>query len=461
MKIKMKRSLAAILALMMILSFAACGGKDNGPEEAGSYRLYEMTYEGENFDNAFLESVGMDTLYTLELAADGTGVLKLDEYENPVTWKDGKITVTASGAVYAYEFQDGIITLKETTGDIMVFRKSGAAPSSGSLKPVDGNGTEAELTAYQQYWNGDWYGWISYSNGTNDYSSLDGFYLDCMARIEIDENGEGALILWDEATSVDNPRAGVTVCISDGGFEQGRLKSEDGWFSDGDIGNADWLVDPDSLGYENLICIEGSYKDPEDFFSGYDYTIYLRPWGLDWADIEEDQPSGLPEHYYDWYLPNIQTGAEMPEVIGGDYGNLVPGEVPDDQMEGQGGELNDPNASAVDGTWQQPVYGDYGLSKANATGVVTLTLDELIDRVSFYADSQIGYAPYDSLYNSMGYVHGKPLRDDPRWDTGKTHVYKWSVESGEYAVMVFEVTDYSIGIEKLQAVETSPGLLDG
>ena len=275
---------------------------------------------------------------------------------------------------------------------------------------------------------------------------------------------------WDDLVSMSglNGLAGDALALISGVKDrdkyyeaeriQGRLKSEDGWFSDGDVGNADWLVDPDGLGYENLICIEGSYKDPDDFFSGYDYTIYLRPWGLDWADIEADQPDGLPDHY-DWYLSAIQTGAEMPEVIGGDYGGLAPGEIPDSQMEPQGG--NDPNASAVDGTWQAPVYGDYGLSKASATGVVPMTRDELVDRIGFYADSQIGSAPYDSLYNSMGYIHGKPLIDDPRWDTGKTHVYQWSIESGEYATLVFEVTDYSIGIEKLQSVETSPGLLDG
>ena len=53
-----------------------------------------------------------------------------------------------------------------------------------------------------------------------------------------------------------------------------------------------------------------------------------------------------------------------------------------------------------------------------------------------------------------------PMTDDPRWDTGKTHVYQWSAQSGEYAILVFGVTDYAIGIEKLQTVETSPGLLD-
>lgn len=439
------------------IRLSGSGGKETGPEEAGSYKLYEMTFEGETFDNAFLESVEMDTLYTLKLAADGTGVITIDGDESPVTWKDGKLTVDLSGAVYTYKYQDGMLTLEETTGDTLVFIKSDAA--GGSL-PDEGNGNQGDgtQTAFQKYWNGDWYGWTSYSNGTNDYESLDGFYMDCMARIKVDENGEGTFLLWDEATSVDDPRAEVMIQISDGGFAQGRLKSVDGWFTDGDVGNADWLVDPDGLGYENLICIEGSYEDPEDFFSGYDYTIYLRPWGLDWADIEAEQPDGLPDHYYNWYLPAIQAGAKMPDVIGGDYSAMAPGEVPDDQMEGQGGNGYDPNASAVDGTYQQPVYGDYGLSKADATGIVPL--NELIEMTKYYSESQIGYAYYDVLYASMNYVHGKPLTDDPRWDTGKTHVYQWSAETGEYAIMVFEVTDYSIGIEKLQAVETSPGLLD-
>lgn len=442
------------------IKLSGSGGKESGtaesgPEEAGSYKLYEMTFEGETFDNAFLESAGMDTLYTLELAADGTGVIKIDGDESPVTWKDGTLIITASGAKYTYEYQNGTITLQETTGDILVFIKSDAEKQE--KEAVNLKNTE-EQTPFQEYWNGDWYGWTSYSNGTNDYSSLDGFYMDCMARIEIDENGDGGLILWDEATSVDNPRAGVYVSVSDGGFPQGRLKSVEGLFSDGDVGNADWLVDPDGLGYENLICIEGSYKDPDDFFSGYDYKIYLRPWGQDWADIEADQPDNLPTYYYDWYLPATTAGAAMPDVIGGDYGSPAPGEVPDNQMEGQSGEFYDPNASAVDGTYQQPLYGDFGLSKADATGIVPL--EKLIEMTEFYSESQIGSAIYDNLYSSMGYVHGKPMTDDPRWDTGKTHVYQWSTKSGEYAIMVFKVTDYSIGIEKLQEVETSSGLLD-
>lgn len=442
------------------IKLSGTGVQDSGPEEAGSYKLYEMTFEGETFDNAFLESAGMDTLYTLDLAADGTGVLKLDEDESPVAWKDGKITVTASGAVYTYEFKDGMITLMETTGDIMVFQKAGAVGGS-VLDRINGNQGGGTQVTSQDYWSGDWYGWWHVTSADGHWENLEDSWYDCCARIEKYDESSGYIEIWDEEGSgADEYMAESSVSFSMGTTDDGAMMSEDGSFWDCAIEHADWIVDPGASvvsQYDHMICIDGTYEDPEND-GGFNYKIYLRPWGMDWEDVAADDEEMLPYNYETWYLPAIQADTSMPDVIGGDYGGLAPGEVPDSQMEPQGG--NDPNASAVDGTWQAPVYGDYGLSKASATGVVPMTRDELIDRISFYADSQIGSAPYDSLYNSMGYVHGKPLIDDPRWDTGKTHVYQWFIESGEYATLIFEVTDYSIGIEKLQSVETSPGLLD-
>lgn len=421
MNIKIKRSLAAILALVMALSLAACGG-DKGK--------------------------------------GGAGVLKLDEDESPVAWKDGKITVTASGAVYTYEFKDGMITLMETTGDIMVFQKVGAVGGS-VLDRINGNQGGGTQVTSQDYWSGDWYGWWHVTSADGHWENLEDSWYDCCARIEKYDESSGYIEIWDEEGSgADEYMAESSVSFSMGTTDDGAMMSEDGSFWDCAIEHADWIVDPGASvvsQYDHMICIDGTYEDPEND-GGFNYKIYLRPWGMDWEDVAADDEEMLPYNYETWYLPAIQADTSMPDVIGGDYGGLAPGEVPDSQMEPQGG--NDPNASAVDGTWQEPVYGDYGLSKASATGVVPLTRDELADRIGFYADSQIGSAPYDSLYNSMGYVHGKPMIDDPRWDTGKTHVYQWSIESGEYATLVFEGTNYSTGIEILQSVETSPGLLD-
>ena len=47
------------------------------------------------------------------------------------------------------------------------------------------------------------------------------------------------------------------------------------------------------------------------------YSIYLRPWGESWEDVRADDEELLPYYYDDWYLPLIETGASMPEVIGG------------------------------------------------------------------------------------------------------------------------------------------------
>lgn len=117
-----RKTLSAILALAILLSLAACGGEAAAPEEAGSYVLFEMTFDGEVFDNDFLETSGFE-LYTMELSADGSGWLKIDG-KSGITWGDGKITVDEVGAVYTYEFRDGMITLTEDTGDTMVFQKT-------------------------------------------------------------------------------------------------------------------------------------------------------------------------------------------------------------------------------------------------------------------------------------------------------------------------------------------------
>lgn len=126
----MRKFISIVLAMALMLSMAACGGQeqdqsqDQTPEEVGYYTLYEMTENGETFDNAFLSSLGWETMYTLELKPDGTGVLTLEDDANPLTWKDGKITINKSGAVYTYQYQDGKITLEETTGGNMVFQKA-------------------------------------------------------------------------------------------------------------------------------------------------------------------------------------------------------------------------------------------------------------------------------------------------------------------------------------------------
>ena len=143
------------------------------------------------------------------------------------------------------------------------------------------------------------------------YEGWDDLRWDVCGTIEIDQDNMGTLILWDEDYTQDDPMANAAVSLSpEGTTTNGTLTSEGGWFTDIALNHADWIVDPGEMAVDHAICISGTYENGEDVFS---YEIYLRPWGTIWDEdvVDED----LPGRYYDWYLPLIEAGEEMPKLI--------------------------------------------------------------------------------------------------------------------------------------------------
>ena len=107
----MKRIFTLMLALAMVLSLAACGGKSGGGDDdasasaAGTYKCTQIKLVGdEEWTNE--ES-------TLTLNADGTGKQARDDYEFDVTWKlDGENftmeeTFIGDPIVYTGTLKDG------------------------------------------------------------------------------------------------------------------------------------------------------------------------------------------------------------------------------------------------------------------------------------------------------------------------------------------------------------------
>ena len=99
--------------------------------------------------------------------------------------------------------------------------------------------------------------------------------------------------------------------------------SETGNFLGCEMEYADWIVDPglsDVSELDHMICISGDWSDPEG--SSLSYSIYLRPWGMDWEDVKTADTTYMPYddmmplYYEDWYLPKIKAGEEMPESFG-------------------------------------------------------------------------------------------------------------------------------------------------
>ncbi len=151
--------------------------------------------------------------------------------------------------------------------------------------------------------SGDWYGWWRMYGTSGDWAQMDGCWWDCCAEIE-----DRRMLLWDEDLPRDNflaeaelsMRGGDIRCLG-GSFLDRKLKS----------GSWDITLSEDSCG--TLMTVSGKYDAVRD--GSFSYEIFLRPWGSKWPEDDEDK---LPYYYKDWYLPLIEAGRDMPDIIGGE-----------------------------------------------------------------------------------------------------------------------------------------------
>ena len=291
-------------ALVMTLDFT------NNSEESASYvwSVSETAIQNE-------ESLDLATIYTnpetydevisnqfVDVAPGETlevqTAFRLLDTTNPVEvtfeefWgsKNGKITVDPS-------------TLSRET------------PANGMALPdmTEGTSDIGDPPNPLSWWNGPWYGWWVMTDCTGYYEGMDGEWWDVCGVIDIGDDSMGTVTLWDEDYTQDEPMAEAAVSLTqEGTSEYGTLMSEGGWFTNIALEHADWIVDPGLVDYPDMIHIGGYYEDGGD---EYTYDIYLRPWGVYWDDVVEED---LPASYHDWYLPMIQAGKEMPGVIGAD-----------------------------------------------------------------------------------------------------------------------------------------------
>lgn len=324
MKNGIKKSFSLLLALVLIFSLAACGGKPATLQEVGTYKLYEIMYDGETMDNETIALLGVDKLCSLELKEDGTGSIVIDE-EAQITWGNGKITNTEANESYNYSYDNGKLTLEDETGAIVFLKNESAgkvADSSGnsgkaSLKAPTKQKNDAPQTEIGQYWSGDWYGWWQIEAATGYWEDTEANWYDCCARITMDSDSAGYIEIWDEDGSANVTMAECAVSFGAGTTSAGAMMSEDGFFWDTDLLHADWIVDPGASrvsDFDHIICINGHYDDPVNE-GGFDYYIYLRPWGMDWADLEAVDENNLPSSY-EWYMAAIDAGQPMPDTIG-------------------------------------------------------------------------------------------------------------------------------------------------
>lgn len=304
----MKKWIATVLLLCLVCTLCACGqseyfGKYPGyyVKVDGSVYLMEDYFNGENY---------------LELKGRGKAILMVNERAHELKWKesDGELTFTEAGDSFYGYISDGVIILDYMGwGMEMTFAMDGAKVPETTME--DPQAYAEAVNAVIPYWNGDWYGWWYITEATGAYAGEQMEMRDLAGRIELGDDARGTFLLWDMEHQYTDPLAEVILRIDPaaGGENIGIGMSGQGTFMGQPVMTGDWLIDPSTAAYENLLEIYGYYSDEEgDFF----YTIYLRPWGQSWEDVlEANDPTKNPVElpmYYELYLEALRT-ATKPE----------------------------------------------------------------------------------------------------------------------------------------------------
>lgn len=150
----------------------------------------------------------------------------------------------------------------------------------------------------------DWYGWWRMYNTSGDWAHMYGYFWDCCAEIA-QEEGTLRLQLWDEDLPKDVGLAAARLRENNGVF-----RCVAGTFLDRELGPDSWNIATASDSCGQLLHIRGSYAAVGR--GGFQYEIFLRPWGSRWPGSEDEKPG----FYESWYLPLVEAGVKMPEEIG-------------------------------------------------------------------------------------------------------------------------------------------------
>lgn len=352
MKQTKTKLLCLLIAALMLLSLAACGKETTKDSNLIKLGDYELLYKGacimEDSDGNYAIVLTLDFtnngkenasyLWSIDETVMQNGV-ELEvanvftDYDTFETVIEGQFTEIAPGTTLevktAYVLKDAAAKVEATfeqlfgkkkgtiTIDPATLSREASADSTGS---TDTTLPAPTGDALLDWWNGAWYGWWTMTGCSGAYESMSGQWWDACAVIDIGSDYTGTVTIWDEDYSRADPMLQASVTLNSAGVgEHGTVMSESGYFTNLPLEHADWIIDPAINSrfpdVENMICIEGWYEDGDDEFY---YEVYLRPWGQLWDDFAADYPDDIPYYYDDWYLPLVESGSSMPDVVGGE-----------------------------------------------------------------------------------------------------------------------------------------------
>ena len=480
----MIRFLSLLLIVVLAISLCGCGGEGK-KTESNQIKLedYELLYKDAcimtdsdgndavvltlDFTNNSKESASYLWSIDETLTQDGEELevaTVFTDYSTFTTVIDKQFEDVAPGETLevqtAYVLKDAAAPIKVTfeqlfgkkngtiTIDPAALSRETSADSTGSTNTALPAPTGDALL---DWWNGAWYGWWTMTGCSGAYESMAGQWWDACAVIDIGMDYTGTVTIWDEDYSRADPMSQATVTLNSAGVgEHGTVMSESGYFTNLPLEHADWIVDPAINSrfpdVENMICIEGWYEDGEDEFY---YQIYLRPWGQLWDDFAADYPDDIPYYYDDWYLPLVESGSAMPDVVGGE---AVPsGSVGTDTMTQTPNSADAPaaptaaNVSGGDGivTEEQVQKGYVWMNEVNKN-IFDATYDDIV--AYFGVEGQFVKEEY-SDHMKANYRYYKWISEDD--DSHFIYVNFMENESGVYTVSAYNTSGFS-GTEAIE-----------
>ena len=480
----MTRFLSLLLIAVLAISLCGCGGEGQ-KTESNQIKLedYELLYKDAcimtdsdgndavvltlDFTNNSKESASYLWSINETLTQDGEELevaTVFTDYSTFTTVIDKQFEDVAPGETLevqtAYVLKDAAAPIKVTfeqlfgkkngtiTIDPAALSRETSADSTGSTNTALPAPTGDALL---DWWNGAWYGWWTMTGCSGAYESMAGQWWDACAVIDIGMDYTGTVTIWDEDYSRADPMSQATVTLSSAGVgEHGTVMSESGYFTNLPLEHADWIVDPAINSrfpdVENMICIEGWYEDGEDEFY---YEVYLRPWGQLWDDFAADYPDDIPYYYDDWYLPLVESGSAMPDVVGGE---AVPsGSGGTDTMTQTPNSADAPaaptaaNVSGGDGivTEEQVQKGYVWMNEVNKN-IFDATYDDIV--AYFGVEGQFVKEEY-SDHMKANYRYYKWISKDD--DSHFIYVNFMENESGVYTVSAYNTSGFS-GTEAIE-----------
>ena len=274
--------------------------EDNSDDQASGKKAYYTAISG-NVSSAEMNESTINQAGGVKLVfnGDGTGSFDMFGQSDEITYDDS--TITRQGMTMTYTVE----------GDYLYLHVSDAIEFTMMTKMDALSRSEEELTLDDMgYWEGDYYGWWVIDNVIEGDSSPEGNRWDCCMTLDINADGTGSIIVWDEDYGKSEPIAEAEVSVSNYAGVT-RIVSESGQFLGDEVEHADWLFYSDATEYKDTLGFTLTY---DDIGLKMDCYFFLRQWGTVWDDVEESDMPGL---YDSWYLPLIKDGVTTaPETVG-------------------------------------------------------------------------------------------------------------------------------------------------